>query len=145
MRLLFILTISLIASINLSGQKAEDVVKWTATLDRAEGIIVFEAEILDGWMTYSQHTDPEGPIPLEFEFETVSGAVLSGNVVENTVPTKTYSEMFEVDVLKFKKYAKFIQKVELSDGPVEIQGVVSFMACDSQKCLPPTSVPFTLN
>ena len=145
MRLIIIFTIALFASLNLSGQKTEDIVKWTATLDRAESVIIFEAEILEGWFTYSQHTEPEGPIPIEFEFETVSGLVLSGDVVENTTPIKKYSDFFDLNVLKFSKYAKFTQKVELSDGPIDVKGQVSFMACDAQKCLPPTSVPFTLN
>ena len=135
----------LLAISALSAQTTEEMVEWTVTLDRAESVIVIEANIAEGWFTYSQHMEPEGPIPTEFEFETVSGAVLTGEVVEMTTPIKKYSEMFEMDVLKFSKYAKFVQKVELSDGPVDIKGSIFFMACDAHKCLPPTSVAFTLD
>lgn len=145
MRHIFNLLVSLLATCALSAQTTEDVVKWTVTLDRTESVIVFEANIEKDWVTYSQHLEPDGPIPTEFEFETVSGAVLSGEVVEMTTPIKKYSEMFDMEVLKFSQYAKFVQKVELSDGPVDIKGSIFFMACDAHKCLPPTSIPFTLN
>jgi len=54
------------------------------------------------------------------------------------------SEMFGVNVIKFKDKAEFRQKIKGASSGTTIKGNVSFMTCDAEKCLPPVSVPFAV-
>lgn len=74
----------------LSAQMPE-VVEWTAHYDADKNSILIQADMDDDWVIYSQHTDPEGPIPLEFEFITSDPIQLDGDVIELTEPTKMMS------------------------------------------------------
>lgn len=134
----FIITI---ISFHLQAQ-TDDLVVWTAEYDEAISSITLTATMKDDWVIYSQKTDPEGPIPLEIEFETVDGVEYIGEVEELTKPIKVMSEMFEVEVIKFKEKAVFVQKVKTLETAQLIKGNVTFMTCDSKRCLPPKTVPF---
>ena len=79
---------------------------------------------------------------VEFEFTEIAGTQLSGSVVEMTEPIAEFSEMFDVEVKKFKKSAKFMQKLMPAEGKRLIKGMVTYMACDANRCLPPKSIPF---
>lgn len=124
----------------MMAQKTEDIVKWTASLDKAQSAILLSAEIKSGWVMYSQHTDPDGPIPLEFEFSGGSGLSVEGEVEELSKATKAFDEMFELEVIKFKGKADFRQKVMLTNSPATTKGYITFMCCDASKCLPPVTV-----
>ena len=122
--------------------QSENLVDWKFSLNEDGTALEIEATIDDTWVIYSQHTDPEGPIPLEFEFTEIAGTQLSGSVVEMTEPITEFSEMFDVEVKKFKKSAKFMQKLMPAEGKRLIKGMVTYMACDATRCLPPKSIPF---
>ena len=128
-------------SLPVVGQD-ENLVDWKFSLNEEGTALEIEAKIKDTWVIYSQHTDPEGPIPLEFEFTEITGAELSGVVEELTAPMSEMSEMFGVEVKKFKKSATFKQKLMPKDGDRHIKGMVTYMACDATKCLPPKTIPF---
>jgi hypothetical protein len=131
----------LLSSLSIFGQ-AEDLVDWQFTLSEDGTELEIEATIATDWVIYSQHTDPDGPIPLEFEFTDLSGVELDGAVVELTKPITELSDMFDVTVMKFKKKATFKQKLKLTEGKPNIKGTVTYMSCDATRCLPPKTVPF---
>lgn len=138
----FILTIIIaVISLQLHGQ-AEDLVVWTAAYDKASSSITLKADMKDDWVIYSQNTDPEGPIPLEIEFEDIEGVEYVGHAEELSDAIVEMSEMFGVEVIKFKEQAEFAQKVKVSQDGVIVKGNVTFMTCDSKRCLPPKTVPF---
>ena len=132
-----------IFSLPVFGQ-SENLVDWEFKLTEDGTAIEIEATIKDTWVIYSQHTDPDGPIPLEFEFTEMIGAELSGPVEEMTKPHTEMSEMFGVEVMKFKKSATFRQKLKPTDVNRSIKGSVTFMACDATRCLPPKTVTFAV-
>lgn len=120
----------------------DNLVTWEANYDKDQAAINITAHIENDWVIYSQFTDPEGPIPLEFEFEAAAGVEYIDGVEELTDPITKMSEMFGVEVMKFKETASFKQKIKLSSDSAIIRGNVTFMACDSEKCLPPKTIPF---
>lgn len=123
----------------------DELVTWEFTLNEAGDAIDIKAVMQDAWVIYSQHTEPDGPIPLEFEFIEISGAELAGPVEELSSVTEEFCDMFEVNVSKFKKEALFRQALKSEGGPVTIKGTVTFMTCDDTRCLPPETVPFEIN
>ncbi len=132
-----------LCSISLAAQNSLDqLVVWTASYDKASSSLNIEAELKTDWVIYSQHTDPEGPIPLQFDFDDNEAVEFIGEVEELTTPIIKHSEMFGVEVMKFKDKASFRQKIELKSEAALIKGYVTFMTCDSQKCLPPRTIPF---
>jgi len=124
----------------LSAQMPE-VVSWTASYDESENAVKINAEMTDDWVIYSQHTDPEGPIPLEFDFVTADEIQLEGEVIELDEPTIVMSDMFGVEVMKFKEKASFEQKLGAKPTKGNLSINVTYMCCDSKRCLPPTTVP----
>jgi len=139
------LTFMLLCSVcNVAYAQMDEVVDWTVKMNDEGTAIEFTATMDTDWVIYSQHTDPEGPIPLEFEFTEVTGTELIGTVKELTTPITVMSEMFEVEVIKFKKEAAFIQKLKADAKMETIKGTITYMTCDSKRCLPPTTIEFQL-
>jgi len=120
-------------------------VSWTAEMNEEGTAIELTAEMEPSWVVYSQHTSPEGPIPLSIKFTDLNGAVLDGDVEELSELIEAYSKMFEVDVKKFKGIAKFRQKLSAPVPGQTIKGTVTFMTCNDKMCLPPTTIPFQVN
>jgi thiol:disulfide interchange protein DsbD len=100
------------------------------------------AKMKGDWAIYSQHTGEGGPIPLKFNFE--DGVELIGVTIEESEAIKKISELFDVEVIKFKKEATFTQLFRANKDQLSFKGSLKFMCCDSQKCLPPTDVPFDI-
>lgn len=92
------------------------------------------------WAIYSQHTGEGGPVPLAFFYD--EGVKLIGDTNEDSEAIKKMSDLFEIEVIKFKKEAVFTQVFTPEKGYSSIKGTLSFMCCDNEKCLPPTDVSF---
>ncbi len=136
--LLFLCSLS-----NISSAQPEPV-KWSFELGPLEDglrTVTCTATIEDGWYLYSQHTDPEGPIATSFAYE---GGETVGATEEVSDAISEYSELFEVNVVKFKHKAIFTQKIKPKAGESTIKVNVRFMTCDGNKCLPPTDVLFEM-
>ena len=124
------------------GQKL-DPVSWKFEVNKLEDgsyELVSTAKMKGDWAIYSQHTQKGGPIPLSFEYE--KGVNLKGNTQEVSKPIKVVSDLFEIEVIKFKKEAVFTQKFTPEEGQNSIKGTLTFMCCDNLRCLPPTDVAF---
>ena len=66
----FIFLLLTLLSFNLFSQ-IEDPVDWSFSIEHLSDDIynlVIEANIEKGWNVYSQHVDPDGPIPTSFSF-----------------------------------------------------------------------------
>ncbi len=122
--------------------QSPEVVHWTFDYNKETQSIDITADMDDNWVIYSQFTDPDGPIPLNFTFEPSDAYTLVAGVVETNEPTTVKSEMFGVEVKKFKHKAVFKQKIEASGTGEIIKGAVTFMCCDNMRCLPPKTLPF---
>lgn len=94
------------------------------------------ANIQKNWTMYSQHTEDNGPVPTAFYIDD-NKVVFS----ETSKVKKEFDKLFEVNVLKFKDKAEFVYTVKKGKKR-SVSGVVQFMCCDNEKCLPPTDVPF---
>lgn len=133
---------ALLFTIALSAQT--EPVKWNVQINPAEDgskILTASATIEKGWHLYSQHTDPEGPVPTSFTYE---GLTLEGPTVELSEADSSYSDLFELEVIQFDKEAIFQQKFKPAKGSKVITATINFMCCDGDKCLPPSDVQFTM-
>ena len=75
---------------NMFGQ-IEDPVDWDFSIEHIDNDIynlIIEAEIEKGWNVYSQHVDPDGPIPTSFLFSESEDFILIDGVIESNSTTK---------------------------------------------------------
>jgi len=127
-------------------QEAIEPIEWTHIMhENNDGSynVVFRANIEEDWVLYSQHTNPDGPVPTSFEFDSSECLVLDGKVEESDGAITENSLLFGVDVIKFKEQATFTQKIiPTCDGV--LASSITFMTCDGERCLPPKEVKFKI-
>lgn len=125
----------------------EKPVTWKFDIEKIEGNIydlVFQADVDKGWTVYSQHTSDEGPVPTEIVFENESSVQMLGESKEFGHRKEGIDKIFEVNVIKYLADEPFIikQRVKVLDAKDPVTGYLTYMACDHEKCLPPTDVDF---
>jgi thiol:disulfide interchange protein DsbD len=120
---------------------------YTEDLGNGEFNLVFKAEIDEGWTVYSQNTDDSGPVPTEITFEQSEHIEFIGDPVESGHRKEGYDKLFDVVVIKFLHDEPFVisQKVKIIGKSAMASGYLTYMTCDSEKCLPPTDVDFSFN
>ncbi|RMG83667.1 MAG: hypothetical protein D6707_00620, partial [Bacteroidetes bacterium] len=104
----------------------------------------FIAKIEPGWHLYSQHLpSDEGPVATAFNFNENPGVKFIGSVKEPS-PHTEYDPNFDMQLSYFENQVVFRQLIETQKS-VKITGELTYMVCDSVKCLPPEYVPFEFN
>jgi len=138
----FFILMALFLTTSLSAQKIEPV-SWSFEVAQQDGahVIKATAEIADKWVVYSPFTEKGGPIPTSIDLKDVE---LIGSIVEEGKVINEKSELFEINVSKFKKKVTFIQAFNPGPNQKEITGYVRFMTCDGERCLPPKNIDFSL-
>lgn len=122
-------------------------VKWSFSKEKIndkEYYLIFTAKIDKGWTVYSQFTSDDGPIPTSINFEESTGIELMGKAVESGAKKEGMDAFFGVNVIKFTSDKPFVmkQKVSVKDASKPVSGYLEYMACDHEKCLPPTDAEF---
>ena len=114
--------------------------------DDKEATLVITATIKETFHIYSQFlTTNDGPIPTTFDFSKNKNFELIGKVEEGKAE-EINDEAFQMKLLIFEKTAEFKQKIKiLSKENFNVEGKLTFMACDNRMCLPPEDVPFSFS
>ena len=129
----------------LDAQGFTPPVSITSSIDvsaSGEATLIFEADIAEGWHLYSTEV-MSGPTQTSLTLETVRGARLKGPLRPAFPAQKHYEEMFDGEVFFFEQRAVFQQTVELTGGPYELTGYLTYGACNNVSCTPPTDEEFT--
>ncbi len=139
------------ALVTISGQsQILNPVKWTfesVKISENEYKLRFVARIDKGWTVYSQYTSDEGPVPTTITYDTDKNITLVGKATESGVKKEGLDPFFDVNVIKFTAEKPFIieQKIKVTNPKEALTGYVNFMACDHEKCLPPTDAEFSFS
>jgi thiol:disulfide interchange protein DsbD len=123
-------------------------VKWTTEIKHVtedEYNLIFTAKIQKGWNVYSQFTSDDGPVPTSLNFESMEGAEIMGKAKEQGYKKEGHDPLFETNVIKFLDKEPFVitQRVKVNDSSKPIEGYLTFMTCDSKRCLPPEDIDFS--
>ncbi len=121
-------------------------VKWefgSKKINDKEAVIFMKAKIDKGWHIYSMNVEDGGPIKTSFNFNKSADYSLVGKTNEPK-PKSKWEEVFQMDVAYHNTEVVFQQRVKLNKGQATVRGVVEFMACDAEQCLPPDEVPFVI-
>ena len=126
----------------------ENPVKWTFTAikiaDKSYEVHL-TAVIEKGWHIYSQSTPEGGPIPTSIPYSKNPLLNIEGDTKEIGKLEKHFERLFGVEVLQFSNKVDFVQLIKMkADVKTSISGNIKFMTCNDQMCLPPKTVPFTV-
>ncbi|MGE9515793.1 MAG: protein-disulfide reductase DsbD family protein [Solitalea-like symbiont of Tyrophagus putrescentiae] len=145
--LVLLVILNLITSNALA--QIEKPVSWTFStnsISDTELELIFNVNINKSWHIYStQLNEEDGPIPTTFHFNDSPNYKLIGKVQELNTPTKAFDKFFNATISWFDNKAAFKQKVLISKPLVNISGYIEYMACNDEKCLPPTNQDFSFN
>lgn len=102
-----------------------------------EADLIVTVKLDAGWHMYSQHTDPNGPLPTVFEFAKSNDYALVGKVTEPK-PHEEKDEMFGCVVKSFSGTVVFRQKIKrLSQKDFMVKGTISYQLCNNGSCIAP--------
>lgn len=119
-----------------------DPIKWSFELE-GDSLLIFSAEIENGWHLYGFGFPDGGPTSISFSFENVSGAELVGAIMPESKRVDVYDNLFGMTLNWYADEAVFKQRIKISDSSIfGIMGEVEYMLCNDNTCLPPTREPF---
>jgi len=131
-----------------SENKIYDPVGWSFRSERHDETtysLILKAEIQENWHMYSQYLpNDEGPIATEFIFDSIAGVSYEGKVIEEEYHTE-YDPNFDMDLNFFAGDVEFRQIIKVNTDSKMISGMLIYMCCDDQRCLPPAEVEFTID
>ena len=144
MKKLLALTAVLVAFLGLSAQQL-DPVKWSYSVKETSpnaAELIFTAKLDAGWHLYSQYTDPNGPLPINFEFTESADYQREGKVLEPK-PHEEMDEIFQCVVKSFSGTVVFRQKIKrLSEKDFTVKGVLNYQLCNDGSCIAPEDRDF---
>ncbi len=139
------LLLCLLATFVMQAQQL-DPVKWKYTVKETsatEAELVFTAKLDAGWHLYSQYTDPNGPLAIEFTFAE-SGDYARMGKVQEPKPHEEMDDIFNCVVKSFSGTVVFRQKVKrISDKDFTVKGTVSYQLCNDGSCIAPEDHDFS--
>lgn len=117
----------------------------TKTISDDEVELQFTATLDQGWHIYSQHTDPNGPIGISFQFDNSKDYKRLSNVKEPKAHEE-FDDMFKCTVRSFDGSVTFRQRIKvLTDKDFKVTGTMSYQLCNDGSCIPPDDEPFSFN
>lgn len=121
-------------------------VKWSTAVKKIndkEGVIFIKATVDQGWHIYGLNVPDGGPISTTFTINPTKEFTLNGKVAA-PAPKSKYEKDFKMNVPYYEKEVVFQQKVNLTGKSATVKGVVEFMVCDAERCLPPDEYAFSV-
>lgn len=146
MKKLSLLVIAVLFTIAGAVAQIHEPVKWSVAskkLNDKEAVVFIKATIDNGWHIYGLNVPDGGPISTSFSFPSSENFALSGKVAA-PAPQSKFEKEFNMEVPYYAKEVVFQQKIKLKKGQPTVKGVVEFMACDSERCLPPDEFAFNV-
>ncbi len=108
-------------------------------------LVVFTATIDDGWHVYGTDIPSGGPTRAELTVETLEGLELDGELAVKGNLRRGVDDIFGMEVSYLEGTATFTQSFRLTGGAYAVAGRLTYGACSSTNCLPPTDVDFSFS
>ena len=110
----------------------------------AEGELVFNAFIEEGWHLYATDIPAGGPTAASVTFETLQGVEPVGALLSGEGVVEKMDAIFEMRVTYFESEGSFVQKLKFNGGAYRLQGYLEYGACNDENCMPPTKFEFDI-
>ncbi len=127
-------------------------VHWTSEVEATganSGVIRWTADIDAGWHIYGTTIPSMGdtptPEPTSIKIDDTPGLVLDGALEPSVAATVHFDDALKLKLPMWEGAVTFTQKFHLTGGAgATISGTISYMACTSTSCTPPTREKFEL-
>ena len=122
-------------------------VKWSSSIKKVSDNtfdLTFRADIQKDWYVYSHFLEnADGPVPTTLYLDDEKSVKPVDKIVEKSgKKVEEFDKNFDMELIKLKEYATFTQRIKVDDVSKPVTGALEFMTCTSDRCLPPTEVPF---
>lgn len=94
------------------------------------------ATLAPGWHLYSQFMEEGGPIPTRFYFRPDDGYVLKDGTRERGDAIRIYDDIFNMYVVWYAREVVFEQDIRFLQPALTIRGVIEYMVCSKEVCIP---------
>ncbi len=148
MRRFFLVTLSVVCVAVAAFAQILTPIKWSTAMEMTsekEGVVKFTADIEDGWHLYGLNLPDGGPISTSFDFSTLDGVELIGEITPTSAPIEKVDMMFHLKLSYWENNVSFTQKFKVTgDNGFNIAGQIKFMGCNDKTCLPPQKESFSV-
>lgn len=142
-----ILSLLLFFVVSSAHAQILDPVKWSFSSKKVndkEADLIIKADIEPGWHVYSQFIEEGGPVPTSFKFTPTRNYSLAGKVSESPKAVSAFDKNFSMQIAWHESIVTFTQRIKLNSPKTTVVGVLEFMVCNDEKCLPPAEVEFAI-
>ncbi len=115
------------------------------TLSDTEFELVFSGDIESGWHVYGADIAEGGPTRAEITLEKQEGVKPEGKLKAQGKVHHGMDPIFQMEVSYMEGHATFVQKFLITGEKYDVQGYLTYGACNDQNCLPPSDVEFHFN
>lgn len=105
--------------------------------------VVFSGTIEAGWHVYGADIADGGPTKASITLEKQVGVKPVGGLKAVGKIHRGMDPMFGMEVSYMEKQAVFVQRYEIIGDMYDLQGYLTYGACNDKNCLPPTDVEFS--
>jgi len=137
---LVIIVLTILSAISLSAQNP---IKWRSSIkmvSKTEGIVTMKAIIEPGWHLYGTDLPKGGPKATSFDFSSSVGIKLIGKVEPSIKPKIVHDKLFDLKLNWWEESLSFTQRFKLDGkGEAKVIATISYMGCNDETCLPPSS------
>ena len=136
---LLCLSFSLFFCHHISNGQASRPVSWLFKVEPAGdhvATLTATANLAPGWSIYSQFLEEGGPIPTQLTFEPSTAYDLVGKAEEIGNQVIYHDAIYQMKITKYHGTAIFSQKVKLNRRSTIVKGIVEYMTCNNNACIP---------
>lgn len=145
-KVILFLVLGFVLSVGAKAQMIEDPTEWTIEAKQVDGNkydIVFHCKVNNDWHIYSLDPGGDGSfLPPSFDFLGNADVKLVGEPRE--VGELIDETIEDIGTVHYYHEVDYIQTVELAKQDMDLKGEYSYMTCNDQTCLPPTTKEFSL-
>jgi len=146
-RAILLVLLGLVATGSLNAQIIEDPTTWKISAKKTGGTeykVIFDLTLKKGWHIWSlQPGEDVTLLPPEFKFKKNPDAVPSGKMTEAGHKVTGEMDGAEGIVSYYHDHVTYTQNVKVTGNTV-IKGTYMYQVCDDKGCLPPKTLPFSV-
>lgn len=141
-----LLTFLLVSLVSFS--QIYDPVSWTFSYEKTgenKYDLVFTAEVEKNSHLYGMDIPEGGPIPTSFTFTESDDFTFDGEVRAISKGEVVFDTAFEMEVKYYSDIVEFRRTVSSDRDNFVVEGYVTYMACDDERCSPPQDEEFSIS
>lgn len=144
----FLLFVVILTGEIRSNAQVRDHAKWEYTVEKISEQqlqVLFTVSLDSGWHIYSSQMADSGPQKTIITIEPGNSFNDSSTTTETGTLIEKYDSNFNITLRYYPKLAVFKKVIDIADtSAFTLKGIISYMLCTDEICLPPEEKTFTI-